>query len=214
MGLRKTILAIGETYHIYNRSVAGIPIFKGDRECKLFLEAVKFYLQPDPPTRFSIFRTSKERFPIKLDSQLVTIISFSLMPNHYHFILRQEQENGIKKFIQRLTNSFAHYFVLKYRKSGHVFGGNFKAVRIETNEQLLHLSRYIHLNPVTAYLVEEPDDYPYSSYQIYIGKESLGFVDPLPVLSQFSTRNTYRKFVMDQKDYQRKLDEIKHLTFE
>ncbi|MBI5452267.1 transposase [Candidatus Gottesmanbacteria bacterium] len=214
MGLRKTILATGETYHIYNRSVAGIPIFRGDRECKLFLEAVKFYLQPDPPTRFSIFRTSKERFPIKLDSQLVTIISFSLMPNHYHFILRQEQENGIKKFIQRLTNSFAHYFVRKYRKSGHVFEGNFKAVHIETNEQLVHLSRYIDLNPVTAYLVEEPDDYPYSSYQVYMEKESLEIVDPSLVLSQFSTRNDYKKFVLDQKDYQRRLEEIKHLTLE
>ena len=214
MGLRKTILVTGQIYHVFNRSVAAIPIFKGERECRLFLAAVKFYLQPNPPTRFSIYRTSKERFPIKLDSQLVTIISFSLMPNHFHFLLRQEQENGIKKFIQRLTNSFAHYFILKYKRSGHVFEGNFKAKRMESDEQLIHLSRYIHLNPVTAYIVENPEDYPYSSYKTYLGKELLDIIDPAIILSQFSSRNAYKKFVLDQKDYQRRLDEIKHLVFD
>lgn len=214
MGLRKTILATGEIYHVFNRSVAAIPIFRGEREFRLFLEAAKFYLQPNPPTRFSIYRTNKERFPIKLDSRLVTIISYALMPNHFHFLLRQEQESGIKKFIQRLANSFAHYFVLKYRRSGHVFEGNFKAKRIENNGQLIHLSRYIHLNPVTAYIVEDPKDYPYSSYSTFLGRESLDIIDPSIVLSQFSSRNAYEKFVLDQKDYQRRLDEIKHLILE
>lgn len=214
MGLRKTILATGQIYHVFNRSVAAVPIFKGERECRLFLEAIKFYLQAKPPTRFSIYRTNKERFPINLDSKLVTIISYALMPNHFHFLLRQEQESGIKKFIQRLTNSFAHYFVLKYRKSGHVFEGNFKAIRVERNEQLLHLSRYIHLNPVTAYIVENPINFPYSSYKVYLGEEPSDIIDPSIIVSQFSTRRAYEKFVLDQKDYQRRLDEIRHLTLE
>lgn len=214
MSLRKVILATHEIYHVFNHSVASIPIFKGERECRLFLEATRFYLQPNPPTRFSIYRYSKDRFSIKLDSRLVTVISFCLMPNHFHFILRQEENNGIKKFVQKLTNSFAHYYILKYKKRGHVFEGNFKAVRIETDEQLIHLSRYIHLNPVTSYLVERPEDYLYSSYRNYLGKETSDIINPQLVLNQFSSPNHYQLFVLDQIDYQRKLEEIKHLLLE
>lgn len=136
------------------------------------------------------------------------------MPNHFHFTLRQEQDYGIKKFIQRLTNSFAHYYSTKTNISGHVFQGNFKAVHVETDEQLLHLSRYIHLNPVTAYIVEQPEDYPYSSYNVYIGDQKVEFVDPSLVLKQFSSSEKYRNFVNDQKDYQRTLNAIKHMVSE
>jgi len=214
MPIRKTILVPGETYHIYNRSVQGIPIFKGQRENEIFLETIKYYLQANPPTRFSIYRTNKDKFSINHDQKLVTIINYCLMPNHFHFTLRQEEENGIRRFIQKISNSFAHYFALKYQNSGPVFEGNFKAVRIESNEQLLHLSRYIHLNPVTAYLVENPEDYPYSSYLIYIRKEKSEIINPSIVLNQFRYPKQYQKFVLDQKDYQRSLQMIKHLIIE
>lgn len=214
MGLRKTILATGETYHIFNHSAGRIPIFRGQRECSMFLEAIKFYLQPNPPTKFSIYRTSKERFPIKLNPVLVKISCFCIMPNHFHLILRQEIDNGIRKFIQRVSNSFAHYFSIKNKQRGHIFEGNFKAVRVETDEQLLHLSRYIHLNPVTSYLVNDPEDYHYSSYKIYLGKESSEIIDPSPILNHFSSKDKYKEFVLSQKEYQRTLDKIKHLLLE
>lgn len=214
MGLRKTILAQGEIYHIFNHSVQGIPIFKGERECRLFIESMKFYLQPNPPTRFSIFRSNKDRFPIKLNQRLVTIICYCLMPNHFHLLLRQEEKDGIKQFIQRVSNSFAHYFTVKYKKRGHLFGGNFKAVHVETEEQLFHLSRYIHLNPVTSYIVEKPEDFPYSSYRVYMGRERVDFIDPALVLEHFSSAVKYEEFVLSQIDYQRTLEGIKHLLLE
>ncbi|PJE67660.1 hypothetical protein COU95_01175 [Candidatus Shapirobacteria bacterium CG10_big_fil_rev_8_21_14_0_10_40_9] len=214
MGLRKTILATGEYYHILNRSIQGIPIFKGKRENILFLEAMEYYLQPSPPTRFSIYRVGIEKYQINLKKPLVSIINFCLMPNHFHFTLRQEKESGIRKFIQRLTNSFAHYFNIKYKNRGPLFEGNFKAVRIETDEQLIHLSRYIHLNPVSAYLVENPEDYPYSSYRVYLKREDSKIVDPSPILEQFSSSEKYQSFVQSQRDYQRELEKIKHLILE
>lgn len=180
----------------------------------MFLEAMEFYLQPQPPTKFSIYRANRDRFKINNDDQLVTILCFCLMPNHFHFMLRQEKENGIKQFIQRLSNSFAHYFSLKYKKRGHVFEGNFKAVRVETDEQFIHLSQYIHLNPVTAYIVESPKDYPYSSYNTYLGNDKFPFVDPKSILAHFPSSKKYEEFVLDQKDYQRVLQEIKHLALE
>lgn len=214
MALRKTLLVTGQIYHIFNRSAHGIPIFKGKREYEMFLEAVLFYIQLHPPTRFSIYRTNRERFLMKYDEKLVTVICFCIMPNHFHFLLRQETDDGIKQFIQKISNSFAHYYSLRHKSKGHVFGGNFKAVRIETDEQLLHLSRYIHLNPVTTYVVENPEDYLYSSYRSFIGKEEYTFFDSLLILNQFSSKEKYKEFVLAQKDYQRTLSYIKHLLLE
>lgn len=214
MPRRNVIFAQGEFYHIFNHSVASIPIFKGERESEIFLDCIKFYLQLKPPTKFSIFRKSRQSFPLNLNEKITSIINYCLMPNHFHFTLKEEKEGGIKEFIQRISNSFAHYFSLKYKSRGHVFEDKFKAVHIETEEQLIHLSRYIHLNPVTSYLVKRPEDYFYSSYKIYLSKESSDFIDPSPVLSNFSSRSKYYEFVSSQKDYQRKLNEIKHLIFE
>lgn len=214
MALRKTLLATGEIYHVFNHSVAGIPIFKGARENNLFIESMRFYLQAKPPTKFSIYRQSRRTFPLNLKEKWATIINFCLMPNHFHLLLRQEKGDGIKNFLQRVLGSFAHYFSLKNKFRGHVFEGNFKAVRVENEEQLLHLSRYIHLNPVTAYLVENPEEYPYSSYKIYLGEESSDFVDPSPVLQNFSSPDKYREFLLDQRDHQRTLEKIKHLLLE
>ena len=214
MALRKIILATGEIYHVLNRSVQGIPILRGDRECNIFLEAMKYYLQPNPPIKFSLYRTSRKRAPIDFSQKLVTIINFCLMPNHFHFTLRQEKDGGIKKFLQRLSNSFAHYFSVKYKNRGPVFEGNFKAIRVENDEQLLHLSRYIHLNPVTSYLTENPEDYLYSSYSIYLGNKPFEIVDPSPILDHFSSTKKYKEFVLSQKDYQRTLSKIKHLILE
>jgi len=214
MAVRKVRLVTGETYHVLNHSVQGMPIFKGQREMDIFLEAIEFYLQASPPTKFSHYRTNRDIFPINLDQTLVTIINFCVMPNHFHFTLKQKEKNGIRQFIQKLSNSFAHYFSTKYNNRGAVFEGNFKAIRVESDEQLIHLSRYVHLNPVTAFMVEDPKDYPYSSYQIYLGKEKSKIVDPSLVLDQFSSIKKYEKFVLSQKNYQRDLYKIKHLILE
>jgi len=214
MPRRKTILVTGEFYHVYNRSNAGIPLFKGPRECNLFIEAVKFYLQVKPPTKFSVYRRSRNSFTLNLDKKLVSIINYCLMPNHFHFTLRQEIEGGITQFIHRISSSFAHYFSTKYKTKGHIFEDKFKAVHVETEEQLIHLSRYIHLNPVTSYLVEKPEDYSQSSYKIYLGEIQSDIIDTSPIISNFKSKQNYRDFVFLQKDYQRNLEKIKHLILE
>jgi len=215
MTIRKTILATGEVYHVLNRSVQKVPIFQGKRECNFFLEAMEYYLQVEPPVKFSLYKTNKDRFNFKMDENfLVKVIAYCLMPNHFHLILKQLVEEGIKKYIQRLTNSFAHYYSKKYESSGHLFEGNFKAVRVGSDEQMWHLSRYIHLNPVSSYLVEEPEDYLFSSYKIYLAKEKSDFIDPSLIMGNFSSPAKYEAFVKNRKDYQRTLEEIKHFTLE
>lgn len=193
-------------YDVLNRSVQKIPIFQ---------EAMEYYLQVEPPIKFSLYKTNKDKFNIKKDDNyLVKIIAYCLMPNHFHLVLKQLTEEGIRIYIQRLTNSFAHYFSKKHESSGHLFEGNFKAVRVGNDEQLWHFSQYLHLNPVTGYLVENPEDYPFSSYGIYLGNQKSGFVDPSLVMKEFSSPAKYKLFVEDGKDYQRVLEEMKHLALE
>jgi len=214
MPYRKVTLAVGETYHIFNRSLQNIPIFSSKREIDNFLKAMKFYLTPTPPVKFSVYRQSKKSYSIDLSDPLVKIVTYCLMPNHFHFILFQNKDNGVKTYLQRLTNSYSHYFNLKNERKGPLFESPFKAVRVETDEQMLHLSRYIHLNPVTAYLAEHPKDYPYSSFPAYLGEKHPLPIETSIVLSSFSSPRDYEIFVLAQKDYQRKLEEIKHLLLE
>ena len=134
------------------------------------------------------------------------------MPNHFHLCVRQEKENGIHLFMKKILNSYSHYFRLKYKGKGPLFESMFKAVHIETEEQLIHLTRYIHLNPVSSNLVKKPEDYSYSSYNLYFSHPS-SIYDFSTVLSKFKKLNQYKDFVEDRIDYQKELERIKHLMF-
>lgn len=214
MPSRKVILANGESYHIFNRSLRQVPIFTNKKEFDLFVLTSHYYLQQSPPIKFSIYRRYKNRYRVDHSKTLVKIIAYCLMPTHFHFILTQLEDEGIKAYIHRLANSYSHYFNKKHDQKGPLFESKFKAVRIETQEQLIHLSRYIHLNPVTNFLIEDPEEYSYSSYKIYLYNHKSDFVDSSDVLTSFKSVGSYKKFVLDQKDYQRELKRIRHLIFE
>lgn len=224
MPLRKIPIAAGEIYHVFNRSVARQPIFLTINDFKRAIECIKFYLHGNLPLRFSHFNRlpveQKDQIIKKIDDcpQIIEILSFCLMPNHVHFLLKSLTDNGIIKFMSNFQNSYAKYFNLKTNRNGTLFQPMFKAIRIETDEQLIHTSRYIHLNPLTSYIVKSIEDlegYHWSSYPIYCNANSSpNFITKEPVLSFFKNISDFKKFNADQVDYQRKLDEIKHLTFE
>lgn len=222
MSIRKTPIVSGEVYHVFNRSVGQQPIFLSSRDYLRAIDVFKFYLYEKPPIRFSFYNRLPENQKVKFYEELlkikphiVEIFCFCLMPNHFHFLLRGLTENGIRLFISNFQNSFAKYFNTKHKRTGTLFQQNFKAVRIESDEQLVHVSRYIHLNPVTSYLIEAEDleNYLWSSYPNYLGDES-SYIFKNLVLDQFKSVESYKKFVLDQVDYQRKLNEIKHLMLE
>ena len=144
---------------------------------------------------------------------LVAIYAFALMPNHYHFLVRQLIDKGLRMFISNFQNSFAKYFNLKNDRRGSLFRNPFKSRRVVTEEELIHISRYIHLNPVTSYLIEfnQLEDYPWTSYSWYMNEEKNRFVETSLVIGIFGSEEKYKKFVADQVDYQRKLDLIKRL---
>lgn len=220
---RKIPLVNNEIYHIFNRGVASQPTFLNKRDYQRALETVFYYQNNNPPIKYSRFLSLsiKDRAELlenmtKQKNFLIEFISYCLMPNHFHFLLRQIKDGGIAKFVGNFTNSYTRYFNTKQERAGPLFTGKFKSVRIETQEQLLHVSRYIHLNPFTSFVVktlEALETYPYSSFPEFINSAT-NFCSKDIVLANFKRADLYKQFVFDQADYQRTLAQIKHLAIE
>lgn len=223
MPYRKTVFTNNEIYHILNRGVAQAPIFLSSKEYLRFLSLTDFYRYANLPLSFSHYIRLPQEERKKLmenlknnNSLLVEIFAYCLMPNHFHFLLRQLKEKGISTMLANLQNGYAKYFNLKHQRQGPLFQSMFKAVRIETDEQFLHVSRYIHLNPYSSYLVkiENLFSYSWSSFPEYLGKLPSSFINTKNILSLIRGKKEYNKLVFDQADYQQELDKIKHLSLE
>lgn len=209
MGSRKTPLANGEFYHIFNRGVAKMQIFNIFYDYNRFMKTFLYYSIAGPKPKFSIFAPTTTI--LDTSKKIVDIICYCIMPNHFHFLLQQKKEGGITEFISKLSNSYTKYFNTKNKRVGPILQGDFRAVHIETNEQLLHLTRYIHLNPLVSYLVKDLNDYRWSSYHEYISDNNDDDICIKEVvLNQFPSLDVYRQFVLDQEDYGKKLEIIKH----
>jgi len=221
---REIPLTTNEVYHILNRGIAFQPSFQNKKNYTRAIEALFYYQNKKPPLRYSKFlllaNSKRTQILEKLTQEkqfLVEIISYCLMPNHFHLLLKQLAENGISKFISNFTNSYTRYFNTKHKRTGPLFQGKFKAIRVETDEQLFHLSRYIHLNPYSSYVVKtlkDLENYSYSSLPEFLGKTQTNFCSKEIILDNFKNKSSYQKFVFDQANYQRKLEEIKHLLLE
>ena len=209
----KTILASDETYHIYNRSIAGYQLLKYKRNLDRFTDILWYYQYAKPPLRFSQYIESSEKPKLRGD-KLIDVLCYCLMPNHFHLVLTQLTKEGISIYINRLLNSYSRYFNVRHSRKGPLWEGRFKRKRVGSNEQLLHLSRYVHLNPVTDLMVENPVDYHYSSYREYLKLTEPRISDPTKVLGKSYSPERYQKFVLDQKDYQRRLNEIKSVLID
>jgi len=138
------------------------------------------------------------------------------MPNHFHLLLSQTGNNGITDFLRLFENSYTRYFNTATKRIGPLLQGRFKAVHIETDEQLQHIVRYIHLNPYTSRLVDSTKSlasYPWSSYPSYLHNSVETQLQNEIITNQFNSLS-YEDFVNEQGEYQRQLDDIKHLVLE
>ncbi len=215
-------LATGEIYHVFNRGLDHRQTFLRKRDYKRASEALAYYRFVNPPLRLAYFYTlsydRKELFLENLHQHKThaDVLAYCLMPNHFHLILRQREDRGISKFLSNYQNSYTRYFNTKNQRIGSLFLDQFKAVRIETDVQILYVSRYIHLNPFKSFVVKSLSElylYPWSSLPEYMKKKS-GLCDTTTILTYFKTRQQYVEFVTDQADYQRNLNNIKHLSLD
>lgn len=209
MPYRLTSFVNDSYYHLFNRGVEKRIIFSNEHDYQRFLETLYYYQFSGPKPQFS----TRNRFKIKdfrNNSKIVEIISYCLMPNHFHFLVKQLRDKGIQEFMQKVINSYTKYYNTKHRRVGHLFQGAFKAVSIETDEQLLHISRYIHLNPFAAGLMNCSEDYPYSSYSYYIGLSQDKLCMSEVILNFFKNKTAYKEFINNYEDYAKALEQIKH----
>ena len=223
MSIRPIPLVNDETYHVFNRSIAKRPIFLSVRDYERALALIDFYRFSKPSLRFSHFKrldTAKKLTfldALKNTMPQIKILAFTLMPNHFHFLIRQTKENGIIEFMKLFQESYAKYHNIIANRTGSVFQALFKAVRIESEEQLLHVFRYIHLNPLTSFLLKdlkELEKFRWGSYKDYVENKEHQFVNTTYITQLLGSKTKIREFTSDQIDYQRELQNIKHLTFE
>ena len=219
---RSIPLVTGEFYHVFNRGIDRCPTFTSKKECQRAVVSLKYYLHVQPPIKLARFLRLEDNKRREVETLLkngqkhVYISAFCLMPNHFHLLVRQNKNDGIAKFLSNFQNSYTRYFNTLHERDGSLFLDQFKAIRIESDEQMIHVSRYIHLNPYTGFVVKTLSDlknYPWSSLSSYLN-HAVTWIDTTFVTEYFSKPLEYEKFVYDQADYQRKLKEIKHLTFE
>jgi len=205
MPFRKERFDLNEFYHVYNRGNNKEPIFFESENYDFFLR--KFF----------------KYFPLNI----AEIHAFCLMPNHYHFLIRIPDETDISNRMKYFGISYAKAINIRYKRTGHLFEGIFRIKRVDSNEYLIHLSRYIHLNPLFAKLVCKAEDWYFSSYQKYLsvidsrsfspdmkGKlrestvsDDIGsYVNTAVILSQFGSSLEYKDFIESFADA--KLKEI------
>ena len=191
MARRTTLFLPNHYYHIYNRGAHKTDIFRDDHDYTFLLKLLK--------------EKSKD-FDI-------SVIAYCLMSNHYHFLLRQNDDATISQFMQAVFNIYSKAFNRKYELSGTLFEGAFKAILVKQDKYLLHLCRYIHRNPIEADMVIKPEQWHYSNYLEFIGKRNGTLVDRDFVQENFGTPDEYRSFVMDYTPPEKEQKELRHYLF-
>ena len=149
MSIRNVALVEGEFFHVYNRGNSKQIIFKDKEDYYRFLELL-YVANCDE--HFNLFDLKRDNnfdvFLLKKNNSLVAIGAYCLMPNHFHLLLTPMTENGISKFMQKVTTAYSMYFNKKYKRTGSLFEGKFKSEHASEDRYLKYLFSYIHLNPV------------------------------------------------------------------
>lgn len=212
--MRKSPLVNGYIYHIFNRGVNKQDIFFERSNYIHFLEAAIHYKTRSSKFGYERGSISAINHETGSSKARVEVLAYCLMPNHFHFLIKQLEDNGITDYMRRLINSYVHYVNLKQGRIGPLFAGRFKNVLVENDEQLLHVSRYIHLNPLVSGLTDDLKRYHWSSYGSFVDGRGDLLCEPETILAMFKSKDDYQTFVLDQADYGKELEKIKHLTVE
>lgn len=203
----------GEIYHLYNRGLEKQTIFNTQWDYTRFTKTLFYYQIKDPKPKFSTYGQSKA-FAIDKSKKIVDILSYCLMPNHFHLLVKQLIDDGISEFMRRFIHSYTKYRNVKYGRQGPVFQGIFKAILVENEEQLLHLSRYIHLNPLVSLLTKDLKLYNWSSYLSFINLSNDTRVAKEEILNFFKSPKEYEQFVLNQAEYGKTLEVLKHAAID
>jgi len=195
----------GGIYHLYNRGTDKRLIFQNEKDYLVFLKYLKEALIPPEKAEKKSFTFKGETFKgvprrPKNFTKEIDLLAFCLMPNHFHLMVKQKKKYSIKHFTRSIMTRYSMYFNNTNQRTGTLFEGPYKAVLVKDETQLLHLSRYIHLNPNKS---KTDLAKAYSSYAAYLGLVNPSWVKKEEILAYFNGKtipeikkyNTYQKFV-------------------
>lgn len=197
-------------YHLYNRGVDKRTLFEDTQDYGVFLSYLKEYLLPKEEETLRKRLADQTTSPQEKDKILkllrlnnfndkISLLCYALMPNHFHLLIRQNQENSMDVFMNSLGTRYTMYFNRKYKRVGPLYQGVYKAVLITGEEQLLHLTRYIHQNPLSLQGVALKNlSQQSTSYAEYLDLRKTPWIHTREILSYFSSFNprfSYRSFV-------------------
>jgi putative transposase len=171
MPYRETPFRAGEYYHLYNRGCNFQPIFLEQDNYRHFFWLIRQHLLSD-----------------------VALVAYCFMPNHYHLLV-QLLSVDLSQRMQAFGVAYTKAINKRHGRVGPLFQGRFRAIHVDRDEYLLQLSRYIHLNPVAARLVERPEAWQFSSCQEYFSLRANTLLCSEIVLAQFGSHADYQRFV-------------------
>lgn len=180
-------------YHVYNRGIDARTLFKDDEDYSVFLNILKRHLDTEPT--FDSSGRQYERFDD------IELIAFCLMPNHFHMLIYQDSPEAMTRLMRKVATAYSVYFNRKYRRSGRLFQGPYRAKKITSESYFLHITRYIHLNP-KDYLGWE-----WSSLDVFLGYRNFLWVHPGKVMSM--SREQYLTYLEDYTDYAKSLKDLR-----
>jgi len=202
-----------EYYHIYNRGVDRREIFCCDQDYVRFLIGMREFNRKNPIGSLHVLKESDSlaKESDSFSDKLVSIVCYCLIPNHYHFILKQNVDKGISKFIQKISTGYTNYFNFKYKRTGVLFQGKFKAIHITSESQLLRLSAYVNAN-AQVHKLAAAATYPWSSYPDYINKRNGTLCHKQIILDEFKNVFEYRNFtdiiIKEAQEIKKEINEI------
>lgn len=180
-------------YHVYNRGVEKRIIFDDDRDREVFLNLLKRYVSPD------VARDPLGR-PYNNYAQDVELLAYCLMPNHFHLLFYLRHTDGIKLLMHDVSTAYSRYYNDKHDRVGPLFQSRYKASAILDESYLLHISRYIHLNP------HNWRESTWSSLSYWLGRQRAKWIHPERLLD--ATPQSYLHFMKDYEDHKMMLDTI------
>ena len=242
MAVQRPFFANGEIYHVVIRAVDPLELFRSEKDNLRFIYSlftlnsmdslpalfrkrlgISNFSRPDLETMVNLIEKIGER------KVLVEILAFCLMPNHVHLLIRQTQEGGISKFMQKTGTSYGMYYNKKYNRKGHVFQGRYGIVHIKDDEQLKTVFVYIHANPVSLIApgwkqtgiedlektIQFLENYKWSSYPDYLDNKNFPFLTKRDLLKKImgGTENC-KEFVNSWLEFKHELADLKYLTLE
>jgi putative transposase len=189
-------------YHVYNRGINHSPVFLDEQDSSVFLSYLKECLTPkdetvlrkvldNPDISYTERYKASRSLLLQRYNEEIQLIAYCLMPNHFHFLVRQKATKAINRFMSSITSRYAMYFNRKYKRSGPLFEGVYRAVLLENEAHYWHITRYIHKQALAA----SPDqtNFP-SSYPEYLGLRNTSWVHPEDVLALFSGANPRKSY--------------------